>query len=188
MEAPLLPVGDAAFQIFQRAGHAGLAMALQHGQVNEEIRLQRTAADLHIADGGLDRKSHILFQVIKGHAVFLADTVIACHAGSLLRRALADPGAFDHADILHAPFLKISDTAGQNAGMGGGAVIRRTGNDQIGLERHAAAFGNAVNDVGRLQQLVGHPVGVRSVYLIDHRCSSNMVRHGKYGSPSCRAV
>ena len=50
METPLFPVRQTALAVFQRAGHARLAVAFQHGQVDEKRGVQRTAADFHRAE------------------------------------------------------------------------------------------------------------------------------------------
>jgi hypothetical protein len=45
VRTPLLPVGDAALEVLERAGHPGLAMALEHRHIDQVIQLQNLLAD-----------------------------------------------------------------------------------------------------------------------------------------------
>ena len=166
VEAPLLPVGQTALAVLEGAGHAGLAVALEHRQIDEVPRVQRPAADVHGPQGGVHLAGFVSLEIIQGHAVLLPHRVVSGGAEGPAG-AVPHPGALDDGDVSHPVLPQVLDGAGEDAGVGGGTVLRLASHHQVGLECHGRPGGDGGDHLRPLHQGDGHGVGVAAEDLID---------------------
>ena len=77
VKSSLLGVRDQAFHIFQSAGDARLAVALQDGDIDQKVPVSDAAADVQSFAGTVRRKSLLLLCVDECDAVLPLEIVIA---------------------------------------------------------------------------------------------------------------
>ena len=130
MEHALAAVGQDAFHVLQRAGHHGLAVALEHGKRDQEVALGDGLADFHADAFGLDGLVLVLLAVDDRNVVLRSDIVVAVGLEAA-GRGVSDPGAFLDRDLVEAMLLQVLDDRHGDFGVGGGAAFRRDADDQV---------------------------------------------------------
>ncbi len=80
MVTALFPVRDAALEVLQRAGEAGLTVGFEHRDVDEAVYIEGTAADLKLKAALLCGDRAVLLKVDKLHLVALGQYFVAADA------------------------------------------------------------------------------------------------------------
>ena len=139
MKTPFFRIRDQAFHIFKGAGNFGLAMSLQHRNINEKINVLYAGADMKLHSPTVCRIAFVLLCVMKDYSVLITESVISAGIEGI-HGFISHPGTLHQRQISEPSFLKIFNNACQNLSVGGCPVRRMRRGNHIGLDSDTKSF------------------------------------------------
>ena len=167
VEAGFLRVGEKSLEILERAGHFGLAVALDHRHVDQEVDLVHVVDDVQLHTGAVHFVPPLLLSVHEGNIILLTQLLIAAIFIGV-RCPVTHPGALNDRNVLEPILLQIFDDARHHLGVRRAAELGRRGDYQVRLDGDPGlSVSDEVRQLCLDEQFLGHILKRRSVNFPD---------------------